>query len=515
MFGVLYMWPRIVFAKLLKGKSIHYKLFFCICSSVVISSVFISLISMLKIMSFVLLCILFYAPLVVCIGIMLFKYFSIDENFEKLKIRNLKHKLIIIKDNILKKLKTANIHFWLKPIFCSIIVICCAVLTIHFAKYAYNNYDYGFSDIERHQAMIEDIFNNNIYNLGFYPVGFHSVILLIVFLFKTNAHSVFLFFGPIMNIVFFVAIYYWLKSIFKNKSTICVIFILFLIVAYTIILKGNSSRMIYDGLHRLNWSLPQEFVLFTVFVAPTCLIKILRSTKNGFVVKNMPNLILLSLCIASTFCVHYYTTIFQFVLCLVTFVMHIKNLNRTKFLTLVACVLAGVLLGNISTITGLVYSGGFSWSVVWAQQLPTGQTHAFEDIASVVQSKQNMVLSWNAKTAIDQFFVGCKTFFEDALVPLFPNYWWILFYGLVLISVAMMIVCVIKKQVKTKNYWTLILAAVIFLAMYAAPILNITRLLESYRLIVCLYATILPFCCVGFDISISLISKKFFKSNEK
>ncbi len=71
-----------------------------------------------------------------------------------------------------------------------------------------------------------------------------------------------------------------------------------------------------------------------------------------------------------------------------------------------------------------------------------------------------------------------------------------------------MVFCIRKKRALSYDYLSVLISFVIFFILYAAPILNLPRILESYRLIICLYSTAFPLLCIGLDLAFPILEEK-------
>lgn len=470
---------------------------------------------MFKIITPLLLTILFYGSLLIVIAVKLFKYCFMNNTSGFSSLLKDIVALFVKKLEYFNKINIKTFSFWYKFAINLVIVFCVIFFALHFVAYAATYNEYGFSDIIRHEILIGQTFSNEIYKEGFYPLGMHSIIGLIISIFNIQPEIAMLYFGNFFVIVFFVALYFWMKNTFKTKTVLGIVFLLLVIVISVMLLSHSTTRMIYDGLHRFNWTLPEEMVLFEIFVSAVCLIRILKSNESMKSKDNISWLILFGISIATTLSVHYYTTLYQLVVCLSIFVVFVFKMNKEKFIALAISVTSGVFGGIITMIIGIIYSGGFSWSITWAQKLPTGDTQAFEEIASTIKSSENEQLANNVDNIFSAIGGGFKTFFEDGFMPLFPDALYIVFIVLIVFSIAALIILFIRNREESLNYLPILIMGIIFLLMYAAPLLNITRLLESYRLVICLYSVLMPFSVVWIDVLIDYFASKFLVGYEQ
>ncbi len=158
-------------------------------------------------------------------------------------------------------------------------------------------------------------------------------------------------------VIFFISLYLWLRNVLKTKTSILIVFILLYVLCFMFVEFINPSvKMIHDGYHRLCWTLPEEYCLWAVFVSPVLIKKILLSNEKMTSKSNIKRIVLFGLTVAATLVTHYYTTIFQFVTCSITFLFYINRLNRYKFLSFLISTAAASVIGFIPYFLSTIFT---------------------------------------------------------------------------------------------------------------------------------------------------------------
>ena len=124
---------------------------------------------------------------------------------------------------------------------------------------------------------------------------------------------------------------------------------------------------------RLQWTLPQEFGLFTVFLCGTYLIRYLRSGPKWnpqgkkYRIRYDENLLIFAMALAVSVATHFYVTIMAFFVCAAIAVYFLKRIFSKKyFLPLVVGILLGVIVAVVPMISALATGMEFQGSIGWA-----------------------------------------------------------------------------------------------------------------------------------------------------
>ena len=282
MIAVMIVWPRMVFWKYLRGKSAAYQLGFCLCSSIVVTSIGGLLLGSLNFLYGNIYAFIYWA---VFAGFFIAWVVSFVKNFknrkkdEPIEIPFVTSFLIWLDNfthNLFRSWKYSK-KYWIELIL-NLILIALVVWIVWYMGHDIRvKGQYIFSDTVRHEKMVQQMLANNLYAEGVYPYGLHLIIYTAVTCLGANLYNFNMYCGNMMCLAFLVALYFWLKTIFKNKVSAVLVIALFLVTATCVLHFKADDRMVFDGLHRLRYSLPEEFCMFAMFIAPICITKIMRS----------------------------------------------------------------------------------------------------------------------------------------------------------------------------------------------------------------------------------------------
>lgn len=511
LFVVLYVFPRMLFSKFLVGKTAYYKIFFCISSMYTIICLLFVVFGVLNILDTLLIRLLFYGAFAICIFIKLFLF------IKKRKFLDFKNK---IKNNINDKIiaKFCQKKFLYKYFIEFLIFVLIVVFLLHFLLYSSSNYSFGFSDMAVHERWISALLEGKFFPDGLYPFGMHSVICLIVMLFGVPLHYAMLYSGPVMSIFLFIALCYWLKSVFVRKETILVCLAFLALAIFSLSTETDSLKMLYDGMHRLQWTLPQEFCLWTVFVAPVCVQNIINSKfskKNRnkqFIIEES---LLLGLCIFSSFCTHFYITLFQFVMCISVFICNVKRLNIYKFFAFVVSVSSSFVFSILLYVFMYLKNSWISSSLYWGYYIDNTNGSPVESISSVGHlGSQNIDSPGNLSqsTGMVKFFSSLQ---YNIINPLTHNLNSILVLVLIIASIFTLIYVFVKMRNTNQhlNYLSIFISFFILFMFYVAPAVDLPKIIDGYRLVICMYITCCAFLSITFDLffykTISVVMHKY------
>lgn len=386
-FVLMIVYPSFLCRRFLKGKSLTFRFGFCTTVSVLGINTVVLLLGLIHFLNPWVVRILFYGPLV---------YFIVT------KIMSGKADLPIllrvlngtfgIRQFLLKcgkwlQRKSAGIlkrgfqrikgHFVEYGLLFVLLVFGC----MYFSYGAFQDYSYGFGDIYPHNQWIYALTQGQIFSDGVYPEGMHCFIYAMHTLFGIRIYSCMLFTQGIHVMVFLLSAYLFLKEIFRFRFTPHFALALFLTLDVVCI----DSVF---GMSRLQWTIPQEFGMYAMFLCPTFLIRYLNTPKEEirlpqnkwgkklqFLKKAYynENLLVFMLAIAVTLAVHFYPTIMAFFLC-VAFVpaLFSRIFKSTRFVSLVGAVLVGVLIAVVPMAGALACGIPFQGSINWAMNVING-----------------------------------------------------------------------------------------------------------------------------------------------
>ena len=135
----------------------------------------------------------------------------------------------------------------------------------YFSYGAFQNHSYGWGDMYVHHAWIYGLKEGNIFSAGVYPEAMHCFIYSMDVLFGISIYSCLLFLGEIHVATLLVAVYCLFREILKSRYTV------YLILAAFLTIDVVCIDEIY-GMARLQYTIPQEFGLYTLFLCTLYLI---------------------------------------------------------------------------------------------------------------------------------------------------------------------------------------------------------------------------------------------------
>ena len=192
---------------------------------------------------------------------------------------------------------------------------------------------------------------------GVYPEAMHCFIYSMDVLFGISIYSCLLFLGEIHVAALLVAVYCLFREILKSRYTV------YLILAAFLTIDVVCIDEIY-GMARLQYTIPQEFGLYTLFLCTLYLIRFLKRENKGF----DGNLFLFMTSLAASLAIHFYVTIMAFFLCASFAVFGLNQIFRKKnFGVLVTAVILGVVISTLPMVlafaSGIPLQGSLNWGM--------------------------------------------------------------------------------------------------------------------------------------------------------
>ena len=386
-FVLMIVYPSFLCRRFLKGKSLTFRFGFCTTVSVLGINTVVLLLGLIHFLNPWVVRILFYGPPVYFVvkKIMSGKTelpvlqrvlngtFGIRQFLLKCGKRLQRKSAVILK----RGFQRVKGHFVEYGLLLVLLVFGC----MYFSYGAFQDYSYGFGDIYPHNQWIYALTQGQIFSDGVYPEGMHCFIYAMHTLFGIRIYSCMLFTQGIHVMVFLLSAYLFLKEIFRFRFTPHFALALFLTLDVVCI----DSVF---GMSRLQWTIPQEFGMYAMFLCPAFLIRYLNKPKEEirlpqnkwgkklqFLKKAYynENLLVFMLAIAVTLAVHFYPTIMAFFLC-VAFVpvLFSRIFKSTRFVSLVGAVLVGVLVAVVPMAGALASGIPFQGSINWAMNVING-----------------------------------------------------------------------------------------------------------------------------------------------
>lgn len=538
-YGILfYIWPSIIFRKFLKNKSLSFRIVFCVTEQLVLINTVVLLVGLFHCLNGYVIALLFYGPLVYLLGKAIVKRENLGKDLKRVTsgtygVKNLIWRMCAkVRDRFRRLRKDVSMLLDGKKLEAVLLLVLILFGMIYFTYGAFQDYSYGFGDMYPHNAWIYGLKQGQIFSAGVYPEGMHCAIYAMSTLFGIRIYSCLLFFAGIHTSIFLFGAYLLLREIFAWRYTALLSLGLFLTLDMVCI------NEVY-GMSRLQWTLPQETSLFTVFVCAAYLIRFAKGKvpeKPKEKVKfrlikqiiNDDNLLLFTLSLAVSIVMHFYCTIMAFFLCVALVpVLIFKLIKPKRLVPLVVAIMLGTFVAIIPMAGALLSGIPFQGSIGWAMNVMEGTDE--EGGGNVILDENGQEITGNlfgggnsssqTTTDIDEngqeIVVESETpklsmkeridiIYRDAYVTLFKSDRARVIAIVSFVSLGLFVVLrllrMLAKFVTKKSeidagrhdhYFSIVFASFIFMMMYCAPSLGIPVLIKDSRL--CSVATMLIF----------------------
>lgn len=555
---LMFIWPVFMLRKYLKGRSITFLFGFCVTFQPVLINTVVIVLGLVHLLNVWVVRGLFYIPFLIEV----IKWLGWGKKEE----RNIKH---LLNGTYGMKMFCHNVicgigrrirgfchiirgrlrtHWWEYGLLSVIIIYG----MIYFSWGAFQNYSFGFGDMYTHSAWIYGLVEGQIFSAGVYPEGMHCFIYGMHTLFGIRLYSCQLFLAGIHLSAFFLAAYILMKVIFHWKYTP-----MFVLAAF-LTLDVVCIDEIY-GMSRLQWMLPMEFGLHSVFLCAAFLVRYLYSEKR-MIFRGKPtrgywdeNLLVFALSLAASLTIHFYSTIMAFFLCLAFVPVHMKKIfSRKRFMPLFAAVATGFVVAVLpmagAYATGIPLEASLHWamSVIEGAESQTqsqtqqqdaavteepeaqggledaGESEEVQGLEGTSAGSQKEPLKDRALRVLER----AKTILQEKLITLYQAGYvtlyraeraeWIVaataLASLIWLVVRLMLMlakCFFKKRkIQPGNfdhYLSITFASVIFMAMYCAHMIGLPYLIAGSRLCSMEQMLILAMMAVPLDLVFSVM----------
>ncbi len=525
----MFVWPSVVFSKHLRGKDKIYHFSFCVLVQVILANTVVLTLGLLHILNRWIVVGIFYGIFIINIVRKLMFLYHLGQFSEMLASA---YRLLMgtcgIRLFLYQRVK--KIKGWFKGIFVkiwylirlhlmeySLLLVVVIYGMIYFSYGVFQDYNYGFGDMYVHHQWINGLLEGTIFYNGVYPEAMHCFIYCLHVLFGLKIYDCILFLAGIHVSVFMISIYCFLKEIFHWKYTPIFVLIIFLTLDLMCI------QEVY-GMSRLQWTIPQEFGLYTQFLCTLYLIRYLKSSYTR-ILKNRfkkfiwnENLLLFMMSLAASLAIHFYSTIMAFLLCVSFAVFALpKILKMERFFPLVVAVICGVLIG-ITPMVGALASGiPFQGSIGWAVGVMEGDELQDEEPEENKAVQKNTSQNDN-RTFIEKLKGKISILYWQGYATLYQKeraYWIVGLTGLAVILwiiyqvIRMICNFITKKSFREKyfnGYMPIVMASILFMIVYASPALGIPQLLADSRICTTEQLLILSIIAMPTDMVFTLLS---------
>ena len=394
-FILMFLWPSILFRRFLKGKDISYRFMFCPVISIVILNTVVLLLGQFGILKPWLFRVLFFGSILVSLyiripdkkerldeaGRILAGSYGVKQMFLNL-FRNSIDAWNSNKKAFREKVKGHKIEY----ILLSVVIL---FGMIYFSYGSFLNRSYGTGDMYTHSSMLYGLINGQIFSLGIYPEGMHCFLYAMHILFGVRLFSCMLFAQCVNIPVILLCAYLFFRELFRSGYTPIFALAIFLTI------DALSVDEIYS-MARMQWTIPQEFCLFSAFICAIGFIRYLRSGSEKSRIRNLidkrggnteklkkllynDELILFAGALAVSVCTHFYVSGFAFFLCLCIVPFYfLRVFKPARFIPIIASVMVGLVLSGAPMLIAYVTGTGIQGSLGWGIEVIRGEDGTYQ-----------------------------------------------------------------------------------------------------------------------------------------
>ena len=545
---IFFVWPLTIFNKRIKDKSLTFKIAFCsVAMPVIISTVVLGL-GLFHLLHKWIIVVLFY-------GLFLYRVYQFFKGrydyMESLKrivtgtygSKTFLRKVASIIAETIKRIarRVREIFEGHVAEYVSLIVLVIFGV-IYFSYGAFQDYSYGFGDMYTHNSWIYGLMDGRIFSSGIYPEGMHCVVYAISVLFGIRVYSVLLFLQGIHSVIYLLSAYILFKEIFRYRFSPQIALALFLM------LDLKCIDQIYS-MSRLQWTLPQEFALYTPFLCAAFFVRYIKSdnpivvldgerkTKIFRVMRGVvsnEDMLVFSLAIATSFVVHFYTTFMAIFVCVAFVPVVIKKVFSPKnFAVLATMAVLGIFIALVPMVGAFASGIPLQGSIGWAMSIINGTENDSQNNMLAVDENGEEIADLSAIMSSSDSDEGPspQLIGEGPVLPriykAFSEYGYFTLYdrdrGMVIIILTAIcfvffvlyrIIATIYKFINRyadydesqyDQYLSLILATVVLVGCYCSTFLGLPSLVAGSRLGTIINMHIMALCVLPFDAIMSFL----------
>lgn len=526
----MFLWPSVVFSKHLRHKDKVYRFSFCVLVQVIIANSVVLGLGLFHILNQWIVFAMYY-------GIFLINVVK-KVNFQYRKgsfseilsscyrvIMGTAGKKLFLYQRV-KKACTwfGNIwlNFWgiirLHLMEYALLLIVVIYGMIYFSYGVFQDYNYGFGDMYVHHEWINELLKGNIFCRGVYPEAMHCFIYCLHVLFGLKVYNCMLFLAGIHVSVLLVSVYCFLREVFEWKYTPYFVLIMFLTLDLMCIQE-------VFGMSRLQWTIPQEFGLFTQFLCSLYLLRYLKSSHKFTFKKKFQkyiwneNLFLFMLSLTASITIHFYCTIMAFLLCVSFAVFFLRKILKIeRLIPLAAAVLCGVLIAVTPMAAALASGIQFQGSIDWALGVMNNDDPQEEGTAKKENVRKDAVQD-DSKTLMENIQDKLSVLYWRGYATLYKKErarWIIGLTGLIVIlwgtyhMTREVYHLITRKELKEKyfnGYMPIVTASVLFMIVYASPGLGLPQLIADSRICTTEQMLLLAIITMPIDMIFILVSR--------
>lgn len=434
-------------------------------------------------------------------------YLSIDY-LKKIKTCNWTKIRVQMKQGIWNLGRVSSSMFWRYGILAIVIIFG----MLYFNYGAFQVYSYGYGDLYTHHGWIYALIQGNVFPEGVYPEAMHCFIYCMHTVLGIKVYSILLFLQGIHVAVFLISAYLLLRKVFSWRYTPLFVLMLFLT------LDLNNADLI-QSMFRLQITLPQEFALHSVCLCALYLTEYLKCGRTSDAVEKKrgirnyfrdENLFLFMMSCAVAAMVHFHTLLMAAVVCTAFAVFEVKKIFKDKYLLpLVSSILCAGLIAVTPMAGALAQGIPFNASIDWAVSAMGGaesrairnQSGNDKDADTIergnVGDAENAVEDGSGEEAVQELQrneISITATLLRGVAEIFDKGYSALYgksrggWMLVLTAVAVAFCWLTRRKEKfirfretAIGYPPVILGSVLYILIYAAPMIGLPDLLPEGR----------------------------------
>ncbi len=525
----MFLWPSVVFSKHLRHKDKIYRFSFCVLVQVIIANSVVLGLGLMHILNRWVVFGLYYG--IFLITVVKKMYFQYRGGIQRRHILclsfdqgNFRDKIIFIP--VLKKfnkwIKSLFLKFWnmirLHLMEYAVLLVVVIYGMIYFSYGRFQDFNYGFGDMYVHHEWIDGLLKGSIFSGGMYPAAMHCFIYCLHVLFGLKVYNCMLFLAGIHVAITLISAYCFFREVFEWKYTPVFVLIAFL----------TLDLMYIDevyGMSRLQWTIPQEFGMYTQFLCALYLLRYLKSF-HRITFKNRlkkyiwnENLFLFMMSLAASIAIHFYCTIMAFLLCISFAVCFLRKiLKKERFLPLAAAVLCGVLIAATPMVAALASGIHFQGSIGWAVSVISDGDQEKEDKADKDNKKD--ISKDDDITFGEKLKDKLSVLYRNGYVTLYKEeraHWIVGFTGFA--AVLWILYHVIRgggyqfitkrrlEKIYFSGYIPIIVASVLFMIVFVSHELGLPQLISATRICATEQMLLLAVIAMPIDMIFTFVSQ--------
>lgn len=538
---LMFLWPSVVFHKYLRGKSKVWRFGFCVTIPIIIMNTVVLTLGLLHVLHQWVICLLFYGSFVLSLVKNTLVYFdrkyrgTMEAKFPDVRTLKGRYRILVLvllffivcyryakkvvrflSFDYMKRMKECNwpkvrvrvkeyiwnfgrrfsTLFWRYGVLAIVVVFG----MVYFNYGAFQVYSYGYGDLYAHHKWIYELIQGRVFPEGVYPEAMHCFIYCMHSVLGIKVYSILLFLQGIHVAVFLLSVYFLLRKIFHWRYTPHFVLMLF------VTLDLSNADLIHS-MFRLQITLPQEFGLHTVCLCALFLVEYLYRERSNSAVNRgkIPGflrdetLFLFMTSMAASIMIHFHTVLMVIIVCVAFAAFRLKKIFRERsFVPLVASILCACLIAVMPMVGALMQGIPFNASIDWAVEAISGEeSRTARNRSKATENTENFIEDMNTGKEMQDLKrneVSITTTLFRGVVEIFDKGYAAL-YGkgrggwLMVLTAASMIFCwMVGRKEKLfrfrkvcAGYPSVILASVLYILVYAAPMIGLPDLLPEGR----------------------------------